>query len=446
MYRSLPCFFLTLSLTASSIAFGQQPESEPEFVTFPQVRVTPIDFERLFHGLPLTGDGPSESTPTKTEPGRSVESGQSVEATAAGTDLSASPIAVDPQPESKPEFLTFPQVQVSPFDVKKAAHRLPGTDAGLSEATPTTNDKPGQSVAATETGFALPTNAVALDPPGESEAELTGLPQVPVSPFDFEQAFHSLIPSDDGLSEATPTTNVKPVASIEVVEAGPAEKGVVVLEDSELAAQPVAEVLSAPPANHCQDCAPAKSCRCQSNPGFCGRLRNCWRRTHLYRLHVQNLGDPCLFCERPFGVCNDGFYQAMVVAGKADRAILHNYDFTADPDGSVRLTTRGRLELQRIAALMLEYPVCLTIESTLHPVNDAARQTAVVNEIAQLGLPIPSDHIRIAVDRTIGLSGQDAQAINAIRVDEAVTGATRTRPYRDASGATLIPVLSRESR
>jgi hypothetical protein len=446
MYRPLPCFFLTLSLTASAIAFGQQPESKPEskseFVTFPHVRFTPIDFQRLFHGLPPTADGPSASTPTATD-----KSGQPVEAAAAGSDLSTNAVAVDPQPEPKPEFLTFPQVQVSPLDFEKAGHRLPGTGAGLSESTPTATDKPGRSVEATETGADWRPHAVALDRQPEAEPELFAFPQVQVSPFDFEQAFHSLLPSGDGLSESMPMTNVMPVASMEVVEAGPAAKDVVVLDDAELPTQqPVAEMLPAPPTNHCQDCGPAKSCQCRSTPGFCGRIRDRWRRTHLYRLHVQNLGNPCLFCERPFGVCNEGFSEAMIAAGKADRAILHDYDFTTHRDGSVRLTSRGRLELQRIAGLMLEYPVWLTIESTLHPVQDAARQTAVVNEIAQLGLAIPPDRIRIAVDQTIGLSGQDAQAINAIRVDEAVTGATRTRPYRDASGATLIPVLSRESR
>jgi hypothetical protein len=193
----------------------------------------------------------------------------------------------------------------------------------------------------------------------------------------------------------------------------------------------------------CDNCNHSRnSCQCPSRGQKCNLLKNWWHKTDLYRLHAQNIGQPDLFCERPLGVCIDGFAGAMIAAGKADRAMLHHYDFVHHADGGIELTQRGRGELGRIAGIMADFAVPLSIESTSNPSQDAARRNAVVDAITQLGLQIPTDSIQITADRTIGLSGVDAEAVHVIRNAEAASGASRTRPYQDASGATQIPLNS----
>ena len=284
------------------------------------------------------------------------------------------------------------------------------------------------------------------------EPEFLEYPEVRVAPIDFERIFKNLPNGSDGLIESTQDTSaVMPVASVEVIHEGPVSLETAVVESEStvlpVPAEPTAlatqcETVVLPACNQCSD---KKSCGCRSKLRCLDRLQNCWRRTDLYRLHIQNLGQPGLFCERPFGVCNEGFAGAMIAAGKADQAMLHHFDFIHDADGVVALTARGRQTLSRIAALIAEHPVALSIESTLDANQDAARQIAVVDAIGQLGLSISPDRIQIAVDQTIGLSGEDAQAIHAARIKEVVTGAARTRPYREAGGATVIPVTTGQS-
>jgi hypothetical protein len=193
----------------------------------------------------------------------------------------------------------------------------------------------------------------------------------------------------------------------------------------------------------CDNCNHSKnSCQCLFRGKNCSHLRNWWHNTDLYRHHAKNIGQPDLFCERPLGVCIDGFAGAMIAAGKADRAMLHHYDFVHHADGEIELTQRGRGELGRIAGIMNDFDVPLLIESTSNPGQDAARRNAVANAIAQLGLQIPNESIQITADRTIGLSGVDAEAVHVIRTTETATGASRTRPYQEASGATQIPLNS----
>ena len=284
------------------------------------------------------------------------------------------------------------------------------------------------------------------------EPEFLEYPEVRVAPIDFERIFNDLPDGSGGLIESTQDTSaVMPVTSIEEIEQGPVSLEAVVVENN-IAPQltptqptPLATQCDTVTSSACNQCGGRKSCGCRSKFRCLGRLQNCWRRTDLYRLHIQNLGQPGLFCERPFGVCNEGFAGAMIAAGKADQAMLHHFDFIHHADGAVALTTRGRQTLSRIAVLIAEHPVALSIESTLDPNQDAARQIAVVDAIGQLGLSISPDRIRIAVDQTIGLSGEDAQAIHAARIKEVVTGAARTRPYRQAGGATVIPVTTGQS-
>lgn len=244
--------------------------------------------------------------------------------------------------------------------------------------------------------------------------------------------------------EAAPAmgAGVQPAVAIEEIDSGIAFEEVVVLPSDEAVPPLLAEGNCGEPITMCDTCNNTTPCKCRSKGSKWTCLEDWWHNTCLYRNHMQNKGQPGMFCERPFGVCNEGFAGAMIAAGKADRAMLHHYDFVHHAGGGVELTQRGHRELGRIAGIMAEFPVPLSIESTLNPAEDAGRRNAVVDAIARLGLPISSDSVLVSGDRTIGLSGIDAEAVHAIRTSEAATGASRTQPYRDASGATQIPFIS----
>ncbi|NND99961.1 MAG: hypothetical protein HKN47_21800 [Pirellulaceae bacterium] len=198
----------------------------------------------------------------------------------------------------------------------------------------------------------------------------------------------------------------------------------------------------------CDQCQGANVCGCQAKRKFqwSWNPMQCWRQTELYRLHVQNLGDPSMKCVRPFGSCNESFATAMIISGKSDRAMLHHYDFTQQDDNSVNLTARGVRELHRIAQLTQQYPVNLSIETTHRADIDEARMLVVMNAIADLQLPIATETILVHDDHSVGLSGPDAEAIHVIRLTEAVTGATRTRGYSNTSGATTIPFVGNDNQ
>ena len=134
----------------------------------------------------------------------------------------------------------------------------------------------------------------------------------------------------------------------------------------------------------------------------------------------------------------------MISAGKADRAVLHHYDFVCRPDGAIELSPHGQQALHRIAGMTCNYPVPLIVESTRDPAMDEARRLAVVNTVTQLGLPISPDCVVVAADPSIGLSGIEAEAIQRIREAEMVTGASRVRSYNSFSGATVIPYIGTE--
>ncbi len=273
-------------------------------------------------------------------------------------------------------------------------------------------------------------------------------PKVKVRPIDFQQVFTGTPGGNDELLTPPPAPSAlpaprsalaAPVKQINqglIVDERDSQQAPVVVHENE-----IATACSEP----CCQCNQSKPCSCKPKGGILGCIEDCWHDTCIYRAHVRNLGHPCLFCERPLGVCHDGWYGAMIMMGKADRAVMHHYDFTHHPTGTVVLTTRGHRDLQRIAGILAEYPVPLTIESTDHPRQDQARRLAVVNAIAAMGLPISPDSIRVSPDEAIGLSGEDAQAIHSVRTSEVTTGASRTRPFRDASNATIIPILTGES-
>lgn len=256
---------------------------------------------------------------------------------------------------------------------------------------------------------------------------------------DFAQIFESLSEDINFLSKPVPDgQQVKPATA--VVEQNLITQNVEILDQGVAYPEPVAVVeSSAVPIEACNQCQSSSHCKCRSGRGCMTRVRNWWHNTKLYRLHVQNIGNPGMFV-RPFGECNEGYSHAMITSGKVDRSVLHHYDFVHHADGRVSLTDHGREELVRIADVMSEYPVPLTIETTRDPNHDNARRTVVMNTIAQLGLPIATESIRIAPDRAIGLNGVDAQMINALRISEMATGSSRTRPFRDAGGATIIPI------
>ncbi len=252
-----------------------------------------------------------------------------------------------------------------------------------------------------------------------------------------------IIPVETNVVPATETgveLGVQPTPAIQEADSQLEMDEVVLVDTDEALPAPIEmEDIHATTVASCDACTGPVPCDCQSKAKCWQSLKSWWHNTELHRLHRQNIGDPWMFCERPFGVCNDGFAGAMIAAGKADRAMLHHYDFVHHTDGSVKLTSRGHGELRRIANSMEDFPIPLLVESTRDASQDEARRLAVLSAVAQLGLPISADSIQIAADRSLGVSDTEAASIETIRAAEVETGASRTRPYRNSSGAMLIP-------
>ncbi len=112
---------------------------------------------------------------------------------------------------------------------------------------------------------------------------------------------------------------------------------------------------------------------------------------------------------RPLGHAVHEAMQTQVVNGQAARLTLYDYDFLCGGD---RLNGRGREKLLHMADLLLQSPFPLVITpASQSPALSESRRLAVLQELAEAGIPVPPEKIVIARPAALPLRGPEAQVI-----------------------------------
>lgn len=120
----------------------------------------------------------------------------------------------------------------------------------------------------------------------------------------------------------------------------------------------------------------------------------------------------------PFGASNRAIFGAQVANGHAAQMVLYQYDFLA---GKAALAPAGLRKLAKLTPLLIQSPFPLIIEPARSaPGLDAARRRNVIESLA--GLPVPPERVIVAAPPVRGISGAEAQGLNA-RFMELMIGA-----------------------
>jgi len=131
-----------------------------------------------------------------------------------------------------------------------------------------------------------------------------------------------------------------------------------------------------------------------------------WRR-----FQGKVLGYPEDFTPRPLGAALYDHGRIMVANGAAARMTLYHYDFV---EGSAELTPRGLDQLAKLGPQLAASPYPLIVERTREdPALAASRRFAVLAALAKGPCPVTSDRVLVGVPIANGLSGRDAQLIDA---------------------------------
>lgn len=152
----------------------------------------------------------------------------------------------------------------------------------------------------------------------------------------------------------------------------------------------------------------------RKRPHFIVHKANSW---HWRRLQRKALGYPEEYEPRPLGSALYDHGRSMVARGEAARMVLRRYDFV---DGTDRLNTRGLDGLARLADALAFGSHPLLIEPTPEaPGLDEARRVSVLTALAASPLPIGPDRVIVARPGAGGLSGVNAQIVDANALDRA---------------------------
>ncbi|WP_422931148.1 hypothetical protein [Singulisphaera sp. PoT] len=135
------------------------------------------------------------------------------------------------------------------------------------------------------------------------------------------------------------------------------------------------------------------------------------RSRHWRWLQGSLFGYPEEFEARPLGSSLYDFGHAMTANGAAARQTLFDYDFV---QGTSKLNTRGRDQLSKIVAQLGVSPYPVLIERTPdNPALAASRKSAVLAELAAVGIALPPDRIFVGEPMPFGSSGTNAQIMGA---------------------------------
>ncbi|MHB0960826.1 MAG: hypothetical protein ACYC0X_33085 [Pirellulaceae bacterium] len=151
-----------------------------------------------------------------------------------------------------------------------------------------------------------------------------------------------------------------------------------------------------------------------------GRMGYCWKTRTKPCLQASHWGYPEEFCERPFGSYVRANLCAQVANGLQDQLILYRYDFFDESlaDG-YQLKPRGLYELAKIIALVQEKPLlrdgfnAICVEETGNSQLDEARRQYVLQQLALMHFPLPSEQVIIGRPAAPGISGEESLMVYA---------------------------------
>jgi hypothetical protein len=167
----------------------------------------------------------------------------------------------------------------------------------------------------------------------------------------------------------------------------------------------------AQPACQCQQCQQRRrGCEKRSLFGWWKFMRNRRKQSEA----VERTFVP------PAGSALQAMMGAQIANGQSARMVLHRYDFVPGEDG---LTSRGKRQLSKIAALMLRNPSPLIVQTTREqPVLDQQRRRSVQAALATLSVEISPNRVVIGRSPARGLDGIDAEIIHSKLLQQTIGG------------------------
>lgn len=150
------------------------------------------------------------------------------------------------------------------------------------------------------------------------------------------------------------------------------------------------------PAATCNTCSRSQ-CSCKK-PGFWS-----W-------FHRQTRAQPC-YAPQPFGYCVNAKLSTQIMKGHVEQQVLYHFDFGREEfQQSGQLSDRGRRQLKRLANKMGLTGHPLKVQGTGNPMVDAQRREAVLEHLAELGMPTSADSVIVEPIRVAGLGGRGERA------------------------------------
>jgi hypothetical protein len=139
---------------------------------------------------------------------------------------------------------------------------------------------------------------------------------------------------------------------------------------------------------------------------------NCRYSTCKRRAQCRAWGYPSEFCERPFGTYVRSHLHRQVANGLADQMVIYHFDFfDTDTDQADQLKPRGVRqvnEVAKLATMLSDEYVIVTIEATGDSELDHRRRIQVFERLTELGSPVALDQVVTGRPAAVGLDGLEA--------------------------------------
>ena len=168
----------------------------------------------------------------------------------------------------------------------------------------------------------------------------------------------------------------------------------------------------------------------ESPPAGVRPYKERWKRSHQQCW----CGSPEESSEPPLGRPLDAHITAQIANGEAARMVLYDYDFV---EGTDKLNPRGRHQLSKIAGLLPKNFFPVVIETTPKvPALAESRRLAVLRELGQGPLPVPTERVIVSPPPANGLQGVEGRRV----YENLLQQTTKKGAYGATSGAgALIP-------
>lgn len=144
-------------------------------------------------------------------------------------------------------------------------------------------------------------------------------------------------------------------------------------------------------------------------PGPLGCVQEHWHTRIKPWLERTHWGYPEEFIQPPLGFYVAAHAKTQIARGQQSLLTLYHFDFEQVGDRAA-LTPRGRLQLEKFAAVLAYRPFSLLIERTVgEPELDQARYEHVVEALTQLEVPLAAERVVVGRPMSRGMFGPEAR-------------------------------------